>query len=57
MNNNLPPEERLKEQNIALLGMWIHENLPPPQQLLEVFISKSQKNFKEGNSLYNDIVQ
>ena len=48
INNNLPPQERFKEQNIILLGMWVHESLAPPQHLLKIFINDCRKNFEQG---------
>jgi hypothetical protein len=48
INNNLCPQERFKEQNIILLGMWVHESLAPPQSLLKIFIEDCRKNFQQG---------
>jgi hypothetical protein len=52
INNNLPPQERYKESNIVLLGMWIHESLHPPPTLMKLFVNECISNYRQG--LFDD---
>lgn len=48
INNNLPPDERFKEKNILLLGMWIHESAPPPPSVVSIFVNNFKTLYFQG---------